>query len=245
MGQKMNPLFLVSSALHTRFGVYTLDQRVSQTIDTLSSIKRISPFARIILNESSGLRSVTAETIKKLPSVYKIINHSDSQEVIRIHNAIDREDIVKNHTEMLTTIAALEIIMRDQLHVGCDRIFKLSGRYMLSVDFYKKNNYGGIELKDAIVVGAARKSQLDPYLTDDQSLQYMCRCWSFPVALIYEVHDIYTKMLSKFIEVNQQGKYLDLEHLLYMYLAHRSDIKEVSVVGVMGNIGSTGEWIVD
>lgn len=241
----MTPLFLVSSALHTRFGVFTLEQRINQTVDTLNSIKHAFPSARIVLSESSGGGEITQEEVAGLPYLDEVIVHSNNPEIVKIYNECDREDIVKNKTELLATIKALEFLMGGGLVHGCDRIFKLSGRYIIRSDFRELNNYDDDRLSKAIVIAQARASQLDPYLTDSQALQYMCRCWSFPSAIIEEMRGIYLSMYSKFVEVNRQGKYLDLEHLLYMFLNGRTGIVEVPFLGAMGALGSSGERVID
>ena len=107
----MTPLFLVSSALHTRFGVFTLEQRINQTVDTLNSIKLAFPSARIVLSESSGGGEITQEEVAGLPYLDEVIVHSNNPEIVKIYNEFDREDIVKNKTELLATIKALEFLM--------------------------------------------------------------------------------------------------------------------------------------
>lgn len=241
----MAPLFLVSSALHTRFGVFTLEQRINQTVNTLVSIKHAFPFARIVLSESSGGGEITQEEVAGLPYLDEVIIHSDNPVIVSIHDEIDREDIVKNKTELLATIKALEYLAGGELIRGCDRVFKLSGRYIICNDFPRLNDYDDERLSQAIVISQARSSQLDPYLTDFQAFQYMCRCWSFPCFMIEEVRAIYVSMYSKFVEFDRQGKYLDLEHLLYLFLNGRSDIVEVPFLGVMGALGSSGEHVID
>ena len=61
-------LFLVSSAIHTRFGVYKKYERVEQTIDTCKSIRERVPDADIIILD--GGEKDLAEDEKKLLSPY-------------------------------------------------------------------------------------------------------------------------------------------------------------------------------
>ena len=78
----MQTLFLVSSAIHTKHGVFTADQRLEQTIATLESIKAVDPSARILIIESGAEASITdAEADKLKPYIEGLLNFNPDVQV--------------------------------------------------------------------------------------------------------------------------------------------------------------------
>ena len=54
MAQQVKHLFIVTSAVNSKFGVFSPEQRLQQTLDTITSIRNKIPTARIVIMECCG-----------------------------------------------------------------------------------------------------------------------------------------------------------------------------------------------
>lgn len=239
----MNPLFLISSAVNTKFGVFTFEQRLAQTRQTLDSVKTKMPNARTIIIESSGA-GLEPQHLTALGQMADfVIDFSTDPQVTGLYNSTDNWDIVKNGTEIMCFLKGFKVLQsRPDLINGYDRIFKLSGRYTLN-DQFNPSFYEQENVKDKIVVGKRRDSQFPEHVTQ-QSWQYMSRLWSYPTVMLPEIIDVYTNSINFFSKrVNEKG-YIDIEHLLAKFL-NQEKVLEVDTVGVEGNIGPNGLQVKD
>lgn len=238
----MTPGFLITSAINTKFGIFDSNIRLQQTLHTISSVKNKCPNAKIVLIEMAGL-PLTDEQKDKLSEVTdRIISFSDDPNVKEIFK-IDNWDIVKSATEMLCFGHVLNMIADEPSYVKIDRIFKLSGRYYLNDDF-DISYYEHPSILDKIVIGNHRKSQFSPTVTDNCTLQYMSRCWSFPSMYIERMAETYEQMLSFMLARVNNGGYVDIEHCLYKFLPPNL-VVEKSIIGVQGQLGPNGILVKD
>jgi len=237
----MKPAFLLSSAIHTRFGVFTAEQRLDQTINTLKSIRSRVPDAQIIIFESSGKSSVTQEELDKLTDADIIINFHNEPTVKFTHDSTDNWDIVKNYTEMIVFHKGMQMLQSRNILEGCDRIFKMSGRYNLTDSFdpaiYDAN-------PNSIIMSKRRASQFPAGVTGGITEQFMSRLWSFPAADLSNIIVTYEQMIMNFQSRISDKGYADIEHLLFKHLP-RTNLLEVDVVGVEGQIGPTAGKVSD
>jgi len=58
----INHCFVVTSAINSKFGVYSADERLSQTVKTLQNIKQKVPGAKIIVMECAGTPILDAQS---------------------------------------------------------------------------------------------------------------------------------------------------------------------------------------
>lgn len=237
----MKSAFIITSALNTRFGVYTPEQRLEQTLATIKSVKDCVPDAKIIAVELAGVTPSDEQRRIMEEHLDVYIDLSADENVVTIYNSTENWDIVKSSTEVMGFSNALETLIESGELEGIDRVFKLSGRYLLSDDFNIKQFE---ELPGRIVVAQRRKSQFSPAVTGGLTEQYMSRLWSWPTDQTQTIIDLYQEGFVYIAEVFANGGYCDIEHMLFKYLPPEL-VTEVARVGVQGNIAPNGAPIKD
>jgi len=238
----MKHTFLLSSAIKTKFGVYTAQQRMNQTIDTVNSIKAKIPDAQIIIVECSGAGIDYEQLIQLSGIAHYVLDMTKDPNVVALYNSTDNWDIVKNGTEMSCFLKAIGMCHDKGIFNGQDRIHKMSGRYLLNDDFHPEF-YEEAEVLDKIVIGRKRLSQF-PIETTTQPFQYMSRLWSWPVARVPEILDVYKRGIQFFSDRHAAGGYVDIEHVLGKLL-NPAHVLEQDVLGVEGNISPNGVAVKD
>ena len=171
--EKLKFGFIITSAINTKFGVFSSSERMQQTLHTIASIKSHCPNAKIFLLEMAG-ESLSEEQQKLLQSYVEIIDFTESGSVQEIYQS-PNWDLVKNATEMLCFRHGLASLAKHDLTNNIDRFFKVSGRYLLNGNF-QISRYLTPEVKGKIVFGKARPSQFSSVVTDGNTTQYMSRC---------------------------------------------------------------------
>jgi hypothetical protein len=234
----MKHVFLVTSAVNSRFGVYPPHQRLQQTVATLTSIRERVADAKIIVVESSA-DPLTAEQEAQLEAACDILvdftNDADVKEIAKS----DNWDIVKNTTESLCFLKTLNMCLKDGDFDGYDRIHKVSGRYVLNDDFdlavYE-------QYPENIITTKKFKSQFPLEVTGGIEAQYMSRLWSWPANITGLVAGMYNDGINYIAGRLAVGGYCDLEHVLYKFLP-QALIKEVSPIGIHGGIAPNGQLV--
>ena len=230
-------LFIVTSAINSRFGVYNPEQRLEQTVATIDSIKKYVPDAGIALMECTGISPTENQEIVLRQNCNWYLDYTTDPEVTALYKSTDNWDIVKNGTEIYCFGKTLAVLSKNNITNGYSRIHKMSGRYLLNDNFnpalYEQDN-----IADKIVIGPSQSSQFDYNLTLVER-QYMARLWSWPAALQDEVHTVYANSLDYFKSRVANGGYVDIEHVLYKFL-NRDHLVEVEHVGVEGTIAPNG-----
>lgn len=232
--------FMITSAINTKFGVFTAEERLQQTIDTINSINGRAPGSKIYLIEMSAIPLTEAQRAALALHVHKIVDFNDDQDVKDIFNGSENWDWVKNATEVMCFKQAIEILRDSGYFADVDRIHKISGRYWLS-DAFELARYN--ETPDKIFVKQQMPSQFPQHVTL-VNRQYMSRLWSWPVALTDAVINAYEDGFVYIAERIGAGGYCDIEHMLYKFLP-QEHIREVVMTGVSGNIGPNGAQVND
>jgi hypothetical protein len=234
----MKHCFIVTSAVNSRFGVYSPIERLEQTVTTVASIRKHVPDAKIVIMEVTGV-PVTAEQTAILSSVCDVfLDFTDEAEVQKLYHSTDNWDVVKNGTEIMCFGQALKLLKEDGEFAGIDRIHKMSGRYVIN-DLFDPELYK--TEADKIIIGRKHKSQF-PVEVTQQPWQYMARLWSWPIALLDEVISVYDYSFAHFNERVTNGGYTDIEHVLAKFL-NPAHVVEVDQVGVEGAIAPNGSYI--
>jgi hypothetical protein len=230
----------MTSAVNSKFGVYSPAARLQQTLTTITSIKSYIPDAKIIVMECTGTPLTDSQSDLLEERSDLLIDFSDDAEVQAIYNSTDNWDIVKNSTEILCFGKTLRLCLEDGDFDGCDRIHKMSGRYVLNSQFaptmplYEQH-------ADRIIIGEKYKSQFPPGVTGID-LQYMARLWSWPVDITERIIKVYEDSLWYMADRVKQGGYADIEHVLYKFLP-ADLVTEIPVLGVEGSIAPNGQPI--
>lgn len=241
----MRPLFIVTSAVDTRYGIYSPQERLKMTLDTIQCLRDRVPGCKIALNEVSGngLAAEFAEQLEEAVDLY--LDFTENSEVGYIYNKpewVPNWDIVKNLTELTTFPQSLKIIKEAGELEDVDRVFKMSGRYLLnekfSTEFYDSN-----EVRNKVVIGKSVPSQF-PFNVTGLSTQYMCRLLSWPIAMHSDMINWYQTGCNYMKQRMALGGYADIEHCLYFAIP-REVVHEVDEVGVYGNIAPNGVPIVN
>jgi hypothetical protein len=232
--------FMITSAINTKFGVYTADQRLHQTIDTINSIVKYSPNSKIFLIEMAAIPLTEKQRELLSSMVDEIVDFEDDQDVKDIFNCSNSWDWVKNATEVMCFTQAIEKLKDSGFLEGVDRIHKISGRYTLTESF-DPSVFDAHH--DKIIVKHALNSQF-PYQVTLVQKQYMSRLWSWPTALTDEVIQSYENGFTYIAERIAAGGYCDIEHMLYKFLPHEH-IYEIARTGISGNLGPNGARIDD
>ena len=232
--------FVMTSAVNSKFGVYSPAARLQQTLTTITSIKSYIPDAKIIVMECTGTPLTDSQSDLLEERSDLLIDYSEDAEVQAIYNSTDNWDIVKNSTEILCFGKTLRLCLEDGDFDGCDRIHKMSGRYVLNSQFaptmplYEQH-------ADRIIIGEKYKSQFPPGVTGID-LQYMARLWSWPVDITERIIEVYEDSLWYMADRVKQGGYADIEHVLYKFLP-ADLVTEIPVLGVEGSIAPNGQPI--
>lgn len=233
----MNHLFVISSAINTKFGEFDSDQRLLQTYRTFKSVYDKVPDARLAVIESSGY-PLDPDIVEALHNVvHCLVDMSRNTEVSKIHNSTPNWDIVKNACEIMCFSAGFQMMDETKVLDGIDRIHKLSGRYLLNDDFdlsiYEK-------YPDKIIITEKLETTFGervgiPY-------QYVSRLWSWPIQHHELIKKFYIDAINELRIRIQNKKFADIEHLMYLLLP-KDLIQEVPLVGVEGLIGGNRRYV--
>ena len=85
----MKTLFIVTSAVHSRFGVYNWEQRLSMTLDTIKCLRDRVPDCKIVINEVSGSGVVEKTEQSLMDAVDLYLDFTTNNEVNFIYNNPD------------------------------------------------------------------------------------------------------------------------------------------------------------
>lgn len=226
--------FVVTSAVNSKFGVYSPAARLQQTLTTLQNVRLKVPNCKIIVMECAGTPLTDAQSELIEENCDLLLDFSRDPDVVAIYQS-DNWDVVKNSTEIMCFGRALRMCQADGDFVELDRIHKMSGRYVLNDEF---NLSVYEQYFDRIIIGPKHKSQF-PYEMTGIELQYMARLWSWPATQTERIIQVYTDSLNYIGQRVSQGGYADIEHVLYKFLPEDL-VTELPVLGVEGSIAPNG-----
>jgi len=230
----------ITSAINAKFSLYSPEERLEQTLETIASVRERIPNAVICLTDC-GIPGLTDEQIAILTAdVDHFIDFSLDDNVVAIHKNIQVQDIVKNLTEMCVVRSFFTYALEEGWFDGCDRIFKVSGRYTLTEKF-NTADYENDIIGDKYVVSKRMLSQFAHGITGiDQ--QYMLRVYSFGANRQREFLMLLEDMINHMQERTNVGGYIDIEHLWNKFLP-RDAIIEFDRTGVKGLVAPNGTFI--
>jgi len=234
---KSNGLFVVSSAIHTKHGVYNAEERLDQLIKTCESIRERTTCDIVVVDGGEKFLSVEEQT-KLHPVVSHFYSYYDTP-LVKEMQEIKVQDVVKNVIEVFMFGSFFHSEIAKIKHYA--RVFKMSGRYTLTNDF--DYNYH-INQRNHIVIRGPYTSQFTPEMTGGVRLQYMSRLWSFDAALIDYMSEVYKCMLRNMIDTVNGGGYIDIEHSLFKFLDPKLVINPEKI-GVIGNLAPNGATVTE
>lgn len=239
MAEKVKHLFIVTSAINSKFGVFKPEQRLEQTIGTITSIKSKIPDARIVVMECCGtpITATQADALIGVSDHFRDMSHDADVQALYDN---DNWDVVKNGTEIMCFGRILNELKNKPILDGIDRMHKMSGRYILN-DMFDPETYEMSSIQDRIIIGPKYNSQFPREVTQ-QPWQYMARLWSWPTGRLDEVIKVYEDSLVFFAERLAAGGYVDIEHVLARFL-DPAVVHEIQNLGVEGCIAPNGQPI--
>jgi hypothetical protein len=237
-------LFLVTSAVNTLWGNSQI-VRFTETVNTINSINANFNNADIWLLES-GFKIIKKKYLDTLPKNVTVKSFSEDKNIIKFikgsmeysikytamrktkqsHKDNLKLTFLKNRTESYV----FRKILNNENFKKYDRIFKLSGRYVLSPNFNIKlhddNNYVFYKSIDTNQASISEK----------YSKIYPCFCWSMNGKKINEIKKIFTDLEKELEKKYENLEYMDIEHLLYDKIDN-DKVTELNEIGIFANIG--------
>lgn len=243
----IKPLVIVTSAVESRFGIYSPEQRLEMTLATIANLRERIPNVVIAISEVSGNGLQEKYETALLDNCEYYFDWTQDAEVRHIYNNpqwYDNWDVVKNLTELTTFPKVLQAVVDNNIieENGITRIFKMSGRYQLNEKF-DMALYETQACANKVVIGKRYPSQF-PYQVTLLKEQYMARLLSWPTALHKDMVGWYATARDYMIQRMRAGGYSDIEHCLF-YALPKDQVQEVEEVGVYGNIAPNGAPIVN
>ena len=230
----------ITSAINAKFSIYKPQERLAQTLETIASVRKRIPNAVICLTDCSQPGISDDVKAQLVEHVDHFMDFSGDENVIWIHDNIEIQDVVKNLTELAVVHSFFETAQQEGWFDGCDRIFKVSGRYTLTEKF-NTADYENDIVGDKYVVSKRMLSQFVPGVTGvDQ--QHMLRVYSFGANRIGEFILLLEDMTEHMQDRVNSGGYIDIEHLWYKFLP-KVDVVEFDRTGVKGLVAPNGQAI--
>jgi len=234
---KSNSLFIVSSAIHTKFGVYNSEERLDQLIRTCESIRERTMCDIVVVD--GGEKFITQEEQMRLePHVNRFFSYCDADLTKQLHK-LNVQDVVKNVIEVFMFGAFFHSEVAKIKNYR--RVFKMSGRYTLTNEF--DYNFH-MQQTGKIAIRGPYTSQFTKEITGGVIFQYMSRLWSFDADLTEYMIEVYKHMLRNMIDTVNGGGYIDIEHSLFKFL-DPNIVVNPKKIGVIGNLAPNGATVTE
>jgi len=246
----MKTTFIITSAINTGAGIFPADIRIMQTLSTIDSIRKFFPDAITIVVEGGTHvdDSPGFQALKQRSNAF--IDMTKDEQIQYLHEIMNgnpnrtemggTNGVAKTIAELTLTQSVLNgLVSHPELEVArnTDRVFKISGRYQLSPLFNPAEHYHHdhwvFRQKDA----TWNPTGGIPYF-------YSSRLWSVCPTLIEKTRDIYNTMIEDAHAIADEGKYIDLEHLLYKHIGPDKTV-ELKNTHLYGAIGPNSLMIYD
>ena len=220
-------LFIVTSSINCRIGVFTADQRFVQTIESLISVRNNVENVIIMLADVS-VPELTDEQKKTLGQYCDVFVDVSSVPLAREYNISG----LKSHAEnalMYNVLMNLKYDMQLQrIMQPVKRIFKYSGRTKITEEF-DISKYDGLFGK---FVFKKRIPTWMPQIEHDATHLLITRLFSFCPSLM----EVYLECIRKNFAVLNQ---LDTEHAHFVNIP-KEYLVEFDVVGCEGLLAGNG-----
>lgn len=225
-------LFIVTSALKPTIGKFNVHERLSQTIETLKSIRKHDPMAFILLVDCST-HQIDQKDIEVLtPHINCFFDLSADKSMRELS-----ENGMKSQAETVMLLNVILLLKNNpefqKLMHSVRRIFKISGRYSLQESFRiaeHDNCFGKFIFRKRIPtwMNSVMFGATDLLIT---------RFYSFCPSLI----DTYFIILQKNLELLN---HMDTEHAHFVNIP-KDLLVEFEKIHCQGQVASTGEWHYD
>lgn len=224
----MKTIFIVTSCLIPAIGVFSPEERLKQTLQTIESIRNKAPGAFIILSDIS-IQPLTEKYEELVSKVDLFLNLCEVDFLLHF-----TKNGMKSQGECAMMHVVLDYLQQNpQLLEGVDRIFKITGRLELD-DGFDLKEYEDLSGK---YVFKKRIPTWMPTPIGEATHVFDTRLWSLCTTLI----DTHVAALEKVFPLLGP---VDLEHA-YFAVIDKEKVVEFEKVHCRGQVASTGEWKFD
>lgn len=254
-------LFLIGSALkhfqQEKFSAYDEEQRFNQTLKTIQSVKDKVPNSYIVLFECSAysIDEKYKEILRKECDLF--LEFYDEPTLKQLYeNIYARPELITYGKSLLETrglLNALYEIEKNNLFSDSQRVFKLTGRYLLNDDFNIKD-YESRFLENRYVIKKYDYLSQEENTLNEESLEniyaylygakgmMVTGLWSFDKILFNEAVEALEKSFFYMEKMIQFTAGTDIEHSLYRFINKKKivDIPNLGLTLVKGMRGENG-----
>jgi hypothetical protein len=258
-GATMKFLFLIGSALkhfqESEFSAFTEQQRFEQTLETIKCVREKAPSSYIILFECS-YTSISEEHKDILRDKCDLfLDFSDELVLQAIYENIQkRPELITYGKSLLETrglLNTLYYIRKHNVFSDSQRVFKLTGRYLLN-EYFDINDYKSKFLEERYVIkkyeylpqeaenyNEKELENVYAYLYGAQGMM-VTGLWSFDRMLFNEIIESLEKAFRYMEKMLQYTAGTDVEHSLYRFL-NKKNIISIPNLGLTPIKGMSGE----
>jgi hypothetical protein len=224
----MKSIFIITSCLIPAIGVFSPEERLTQTLQTVDSIRKKSPGSFILLSDVS--KEPLTEKYEELVSKVDLFLDLSKVDFL-LHFT---QNGMKSQGECAMMHVVLDYLQQNpELIEGVDRIFKITGRLQLD---------DGFDIKDYVELNGKYvfKKRIPTWMNEPihgATHVFDTRLWSMCSSLI----NIHSQALQKVFPLLGP---IDLEHA-YFAVLDKEKVVEFDKVHCRGQVASTGEWKFD
>jgi hypothetical protein len=255
----MKFLFLVGSALkhfqEEKFSAYDEQQRFEQTLKTIECIREKVPNSYVVLFECSSkpIDEKQKEILKEKANLFlEFYNEPVLKQIYE--NLESRPELITYGKSLLETrglLNALYAIKQHNLFSDSQRVFKLTGRYLLNDDFDIKD-YESKFLEGKYVLKRYEYLPQEAENYDEKELEnvyaylygakgmMITGLWSFDRMLFNEIVESLEKSFIYMEKMMQYTSGTDVEHSLYRFI-NKDNIISIPNLGLTMVKGMSGE----
>ena len=255
----MKFLFLVGSALkhfqEDKFSAYDEEQRFNQTLETIECIRNKVPESYVVLFECSSkpIDEKQKDILKEKSDLF--LEFYDEPDIKQIYENLEkRPELITYGKSLLETrglLNTLYVIKKHNLFNDSQRVFKLTGRYLLNNDFDIKD-YESKFLEGKYVLKRYEYLPQEAENYDEKELEnvyaylygakgmMITGLWSFDRMLFTEVVESLEKAFIYMEKMIQFTVGTDAEHSLYRFI-NKNNIINVPNLGLTMIKGMSGE----
>jgi hypothetical protein len=255
----MKFLFLVGSALkhfqENKFSAYDEEQRFNQTLETIECIRKKVPESYIVLFECSytSIEERYKEILRDKCDLF--LEFCDEPVLKQIYENLEkRPELITYGKSLLETrglLNTLYVIKQHNLFADSQRIFKMTGRYLLNDDF-DIQDYQSKFLEGKYIVKRYEYLSQETENYDEKELEnvyaylygakgmMITGLWSFDKILFTETVEALEKAFKYMEKMIQYTAGTDVEHSLYRFI-NKNNIIGIPNLGLTMVKGMSGE----
>lgn len=227
----MNNAVCIISAIASNYGHFTYDERYSQLLETIDSIKQYLPNSDIFLFDTSDDPILPEHVLELNQRVYKAFILENDMVISNMKKAYKDIDANLLHKKTVGELRAM-VIMTQILSTQpkkYETVFKISGRYKLNGKF-NENRFK----QDAIVTGNITM-WFDEYIMP-------IRLWAFPFKEIEGLKNTFNFLYNSTLNALITEEKLEVIEFSFLRFARENHIPHIQleVLGLEGPKGLDG-----